>query len=65
MSSEEKAPDLESSTHTEVFLFTWNLVFFIISNWMVKVTVQFIHSKPPGRKLVGNEVEQKIIFLFS
>lgn len=65
MSSEDETTGLKSSLYTEIFLFVWNLVFLIISNWMIRITVQFIHSKPPGRKLVGKKIQRESSYSFS
>ena len=41
-------------TQQEILLICWNLLFLTVSNGLLRFTVLYARSKPPGRKLVGN-----------
>ena len=44
--------DSESNPLQKVLLFTINILFVILSNVLILLSIKFIGSKPPGRKLV-------------
>ena len=42
------------SDYQEMLLGAGNFLFLMVANLMIWVTIQFIRSQPPGRKLVKN-----------